>query len=170
MNVFDFAVRMELDGKAFYKELARKTRHAGLRMIFRQLAADEQKHHDIFLALKVQAKPETMKDSTALEHAKNVFADLLARKEDLGTAKDDLDGYRHAMKLEVDSFELYEGAAGKEQDKDIKELLLRVAAEEHKHYEILQNIYDFANAPSQYLAWGEFSNVGEFHQFGRDVD
>src|SRR5512144_806901 len=103
MNVFDFAVKMELEGKAFYEELARKTRHAGLRMIFRQLAVDEQKHRDIFLALKARTGPATMKDSTALEQAKSVFADLLASKEDLGPAKEDLDAYRHAMKLETDS-------------------------------------------------------------------
>jgi hypothetical protein len=28
----------------------------------------------------------------------------------------------------------------------------------------------FANAPNQYLAWGEFSNLEEFRQFGREVD
>jgi hypothetical protein len=34
----------------------------------------------------------------------------------------------------------------------------------------VQNIYDFVNAPTQYLAWGEFSNLDEFRQFGRDLD
>lgn len=32
------------------------------------------------------------------------------------------------------------------------------------------NVFDFANAPSEYLAWGEFCNLEEFRQFGRDVD
>jgi len=169
MNVFDFAIKMELEGKDFYEKLARESRHAGLRSIFLELAADEQKHHDLFLALKNQTGREAMKDTAALELAKSVFSGLLARKETLDAAGD-LDGYRRAMKLEADSFRLYEDAAGKEQDKGVKELLLRVAAEEHKHFNILENIYDFANAPSQYLAWGEFSNLEEFRQFGRDVD
>lgn len=170
MNVFDFAMKMELDGRAFYEKLARETRHDGLRNIFLQLAADEQKHYGIFLALKDQARPEVMKDSTALEQAKTVFSGLLARGENLGPLKGDLDGYSHAMDLEAESFRLYEGAARREQNTEIRELLLRIAGEEHKHFNILQNIYDFANAPTQYLAWGEFSNIGEFHQFGRDVD
>lgn len=169
MNVFDFAIKMELDGKSFYEKLARESRHDGLRGIFRRLAADEQKHHDIFLALKKENRPQTMQGSTALEGAKSVFADLLARKENLGPAGD-LEGYRHAMKMEEDSFRLYEDAAKKERDPGVRDLLLLIAAEEHRHFNILQNIYDFANAPNQYLAWGEFSNLKEFSQFGRDVD
>jgi len=82
----------------------------------------------------------------------------------------DIAAYRHAMKLEADSFRLYEEAAAKEQRAVVKELLLKIAEEEHKHFIVLENIYHFVNAPNQYLAWGEFSNLGEFRQFGRDVD
>jgi len=170
MNVFDFAMRMELDGKAFYEKLAGKTNIAGLRGIFTRLAADEQKHYEVFQALKGQAQSAAMEDSTILEETKNVFAELLKEKGALGQIQGDLEGYRYAMKLEADSFRLYEDAAGKETRHDVKNLLLRIAGEEHKHFAILQNIHDFVNAPNQYLAWGEFSNIDEFRQFGRDVD
>jgi len=73
------------------------------------------------------------------------------------------------MKLEADSFRLYEDAATKEAGAEVKSLLLKVAEEEHKHFNILENIYRFVNAPNRYLAWGEFSNLGEFRQFGRQV-
>jgi len=170
MNVFDFAIKMELDGKAFYEKLAKGTNIAGLQTIFSRLAADEQKHYEIFLALKGQAQATAMEDTTVLEQAMNVFEKLLEEKETLGPIKGDLEGYNYAMKLEADSFRLYEDAAQKERNQDVKNLLLRIAGEEHKHFSILQNIYDFVNAPNQYLAWGEFSNIDEFRQFGRDVD
>jgi len=170
MNVFDFASKMELDGKAFYENLAKGSELAGLRNVFSQLAADEQKHYDIIQALKGHAPRPAMADTPALEQAKNVFEDLLGRKDALGPVKGDLQAYLQAMKLEEDSFRLYEEAAGKEKNPAVKELLLRIAGEEHKHFEILHNIHDFFNAPSQYLAWGEFSNLAGFHQFGRDVD
>lgn len=170
MNVFDFALKMELDGKSFYEELARGTDIAGLRNIFTRLAGDEQKHYEVVLALKAGERPAAMADSNSLEQAKNVFEDLLARKAALGPVKGDLEAYRRAMKLEADSFRLYEEAAGKEALPAIRDLLLRIAGEEHKHFNILENIYDFVNAPNQYLAWGEFSNLGEFRQFGRGVD
>ena len=170
MNVFDFAIKMELDGRRFYEKLALGTELAGLRNIFLQLAADEQKHHELLLALKGQTGATAMENSTALEQARNVFEDLLARKETLGPVKGDLEAYHHAMGLEADSFRLYEEAAEKEKDRSVRELLLRIAGEEHKHFNILRNIHDFISAPSQFLAWGEFSNLAEFHQFGRDVD
>lgn len=170
MNVLDFAIKMETEGKALYEELARDAALPGLKNIFLQLAADEQKHREVISALKTGAPPAGMKDTPALEQAKTVFADLLARRESFGPVKAGIDAYRRAMKLEADSFRLYEEAAGKEKAPAVKELLLRVAGEEHKHFTILQNVYDFANAPNQYLAWGEFSNLEEFRQFGRDTD
>ncbi len=170
MNVFDFAMKMELDGKAFYEKLARDTNVAGLSTIFTRLAADEQKHFEIFQALKGQAQTATMEETTILEDAKNVFEKLIDEKEAHGAVKGDLEGYKYAMKLEADSYRLYEDAAKREKDAGLKSLMLTIAGEEHKHFDILQNIYDFVNAPNQYLAWGEFSNLDEFRNFGRDVD
>jgi len=51
----------------------------------------------------------------------------------------------------------------------VPKALLLIAAEEHKHFQILENVCAFANAPSQFLAWGEFSNLEEFRNFGRKV-
>lgn len=168
MNIFDFAIKMEQDGKAFYEKLAKNTSHPGLRTIFARLAEDEQKHSEIFQALRSGEKKVAMADSTALEFAKNVFAAL---PKDAGTeSKGDLDSYRYAMQIEAESFRLYEDAAKNEKDAGTKELLLKIAAEEHKHFQIVENIFAFINAPNQFLAWGEFSNLEEFRNFGRSVD
>lgn len=168
MNIFNFAIKMERDGKVFYEKLAKSTTLPGLQTIFSRLAEDEQKHCDIFLALQGGKENVAMADSTALELSKNVFASL---PKDAGTTvKGDLESYRYAMQLEADSFRLYEDAAKQEKQEKAKELLLKIAGEEHKHFQILENIYAFVNAPNQYLAWGEFSNLGEFRNFGRKTD
>ncbi|MEJ2700661.1 MAG: ferritin family protein, partial [Desulfuromonadales bacterium] len=112
----------------------------------------------------------TMEETTVLQDAKNVFEKLIDEKDTLGTVQGDLEGYKYAMKLEADSFRLYEDGAKREKNPDVKNLMLKVAEEEHKHFDILQNIFDFVNAPNQYLAWGEFSNLDEFRNFGRDID
>jgi rubrerythrin len=168
MNLFDFAMTMEMDGKAYYQKLAGESLLDGLKTIFTRLAEDEQKHYEIFQGLKSGAELSAMPETRALDEARNVFAELPTDESALKGVLGDLDAYQHAMKLESDSFQLYEEAATKEKDPVIKALLLKIAAEEHKHFNILGNIYHFANAPNQYLAWGEFSNLGEFHQFGRD--
>lgn len=170
MNVFDYAMKMEVDGKAFYEKLSRESTLTGLKTIFLRLAQDEQKHYEIFLALKNQTQVAAMEDSTALEDSQNVFDGLVGEKETFGAVKGDLEGYRYAMKIEADSFRLYEDAAKRERNEDVKSLLLKIAEEEHKHFTIVENIYNFVNAPKQYLAWREFSNLDEFKNFGRDVD
>ncbi|WP_432822476.1 ferritin-like domain-containing protein [Trichloromonas sp.] len=166
MNVYDFAMKMELDGKAYYQKMAEKTKLPGLKKIFLQLAEDEQKHYDIFQGLKKKT-PSAMAATTALDEAKNVFAKLLKEKSAAAEIGGDLEGYRYAMKLEADSYRFYEDAASREPDAKVKDLLLKVAGEEQKHFNILQNVFDFVNAPNQYLAWAEFSNLDEFRNFGR---
>lgn len=170
MNVYDFAMKMEEDGKAYYERMAQQTDHKGLETIFRRLAEDEQKHYETFRQLKSGSGAPSMQDTTILEDARNIFETLSGSTESPGKAKSDLDAYQKAMKLEADSFALYEDAAEKEENGEVKKILLRVADEEHKHFNILSNIYHFVNAPNEYLAWREFSNLDEFHQFGRDVD
>jgi len=169
MNVFDFAMQMEMDGKAYYEKLAEQSSLPGLRTIFTHLAEDEQKHFEIFQALRSGSKAPVMQESTALAAARNIFAELLKGAEGDAGGTDDLAAYRYAMKLEADSFRLYEDAAAKEAETEIRGLLLKVAEEERKHFSILENIFHFVNAPNQYLAWGEFSNLEEFRQFGRNT-
>jgi rubrerythrin len=160
MNIFEFAMNMEMDGKAYYEKLAAETAVVGLKSIFVNLAADEQKHYDIIQAIKSGAS-RTMADSTVLEEAKNLFADLMGDKNIVGSLKRSLDGYEHARKIEADSVRFYEDAAGKESDADTARILLRIAGEEKKHYNIMDNLYDFTLAPQNFLAWGEFSNLKE---------
>jgi rubrerythrin len=161
MNVFDFAMKMELDGKSYYLKLAEGTSIIGLKTIFTMLADDEQKHYDTILDMKEITGAGKMADSTALEKSQNIFEQLIADKHAIATMGEDLDGYRHAMKIEADSIRFYEKAAEKEPREDVRKLLLKIAEEEKKHYNIVENIYDFVLKPKYYLAWGEFSNLDE---------
>jgi len=170
MDVFEFAMTMEKDGKAYYEKLARNSSLEGLKSIFSQLAEDEQKHFELFEQMKSGVKSSALPETKSLNRAKNIFAELPRDKTSPRGVSDDLEAYQHGMKLESDSFQLYEKAAAKEKDPEVKALLLKIAAEERKHFNILGNIYHFVNAPNQFLAWGEFSNLDEFHQFGRDED
>ena len=160
MNIFEFAMKMELDGKAYYEKLAAETAVVGLKTIFVNLAADEQKHYDTIQTIK-SGTSGVMADSTVLEEAKNLFAYLIGDKNIVGSLKKSLDGYEHARKIEADSVRFYEDAAGKESNPDTAKLLLRIANEEKKHYNIMDNLYDFTLAPQNFLAWGEFSNLKE---------
>lgn len=160
MNIFDFALKMELDGKAYYEKLAAETTVGGLKSIFTSLAADEQKHYEIILAIKTGTNLK-MADSMVLETAKNLFEELAADRNIAASLKKSLDGYQHARKIEADSVRFYEDMAKKEDNPETVQLLLRIANEEKKHFNIMDNLYDYVLAPQNFLAWGEFSNLKE---------
>lgn len=170
MNIFDFAMQMEKDGKEYYEKLASQSDLPGLKTIFSQLAADEQTHFEIFQQLKAGGTLPQQPESKALETAENIFSQLPAAGQTLKTLGGSLAAYQHGMKVEASSLRFYEEAAEKEENPEIRALLLKVAEEEQKHFNILENIYQFINAPSEYLPGAEVSNVEEIRQFGREVD
>lgn len=156
MKILEFAMKMEVDGKAYYEQLAKQTLQPGLETIFLNLAADEQKHYEIFQKLINNRQDLAMQESTILATAQNIFVNL--QKENSGGftgEAESLAAYQHAMKLEADSVRLYEQAAAEETDPSRKALLLKIAAEERNHFNILENIFLFISAPDQYPAWAE---------------
>lgn len=160
MNIFDFAIKMELDGKAYYQKLAAATTDGGLKSIFSSLSSDEQKHYEAILGIK-SGTAQKMIASSALEDAKNLFELLTADKNFASSLKKSLDGYQYARKIEADSVKLYEDMAEKEDNPEAVQLLLRIADEEKQHFNILDNLCDYVLAPQNFLAWGEFSNLKE---------
>ena len=44
MNIFEYAMKMELDGKQYYEESAAKVGNPELKRILMELAGDEEKH------------------------------------------------------------------------------------------------------------------------------
>lgn len=170
MNVFDFAMQMEADAETLYRKLAKDSQVSGIRKIFTDLADDEQGHWQIFHALQQKQPSDIDTDSRTLENAKNIFQDLISSKENLPSITSNLESYRYALKLEAEAVQLYRDAAKRESNDQVKALLIRIAEEEEKHFNIVENIFNFVNAPNQYLAWAEFSSLGEFQAFGRETD
>lgn len=160
MNIFDFALKMEEDGKAYYEKLAAETSIPEFKSIFSLLAAAEQVHHDALLAMK-KGVDTAQADSKVLAQAKNIFEKLLKMNETHDTLQFDRDGYLHAINAEEESIKFYENAAKRENNESAKNLLLMLAEDEKEHLSIVENIYEFVEKPRTFLAWGEFSNLKE---------
>lgn len=150
MNVFDFAMKIELQGKAYYETLAESARIPELKGIFTGLAADEQKHYDLLRGLK-EGKNWAMADSTMLQQARSVFTDLIDRPEAPQEMQDALGAYQLALKVEAESVRLYEEMAKKEEDPVLTRLYLKLANEEKSHYNILDNLCELAKRPKEYV-------------------
>lgn len=161
MDVFEFALKMEEDGKTFYEKLAAETSVPELKRIFSLLASAEDEHRKAIESIKNNTSPGNA-DSTILENAKNVFQGLLERKNILELLKRDHNGCLRAIKLAMAGTKLYDKMAAKETNPTTAKILAILAKEERRHLEIMENIYDFIEAPRDYLAWGESSNLKEF--------
>lgn len=168
MNVFDFAIEMEDSGCEYYTGLAKTATLPGLKTVFTSMAEDERKHSEFFRSLKMGNQDLNLPEASSLITAQNVFSFLPRDEEALKGMTDVLQAYTHGMKLEADSFKFYQDAASKEDNLEVKALILKIASEEQEHFNILENLFNFVNAPNQSLEWAEFSNLGEFSQFGRD--
>ncbi len=106
MNVFDFALKMEADGKAYYEKLATETGIPEFKNIFSLLAAAEQNHHDALQAMKEGIDPAKA-EAKVLDHARNVFMKLLRMDYTHDRLLFDRDGYLQAMKAEEESIKFY---------------------------------------------------------------
>ena len=48
MNIYDFAIQMEKDGEAYYRELGERSKQEGLKYIFTLLADEEKELCNLF--------------------------------------------------------------------------------------------------------------------------
>jgi len=161
MNVFDCAIKMEVEARKYYEKLAANTDVPELKNLFTLLAAAEQEHHDALLGMKESADPQKTKFK-ALQEAACLFKPLLAKRELMADRAGFPDAYRQVVKEEEEGVGFYEELAAKATDEGIRKVLLMIADEERKHLSIVENIYSFVESPKNFLAWGEFSNLKEF--------
>jgi rubrerythrin len=159
MNILDFALQMEADGKAYYEKLVIESASKEMKNLFSLLADAEQSHYDALLARKNEVA-FAKADSQLLEQAQNIFQRLMEMKGH-GSFRVDTDGYRHAIKAEEQSIRFYQESAEKETAPEVQRLLRTLADEERVHLNIVENIYEFVESPKFFLVWREFSNLKE---------
>jgi len=159
MDIFEFAKQMEKDGEDYYRELAENAENHGLKHILTMLADDEIKHYNILSAMARKEKPE-MTETAVLKSAKNVFAGMKGKNIDPHTNQ--IVMYKKAQELEKKSQGFYEEKAGEVDDPHHKELFLKIAGEEKRHYFLLENLITFVSRPMSWLEDAEFNHLEDY--------
>jgi rubrerythrin len=160
MDIFAFAMKMEQDGEAFYRDLAKKTANTGIANILEMLADEELKHYKAVKAL--QTGPPFMAETNILGQAKNVFERIRDFDESLNIDADQIHLYHKAMDIEKQSEDFYLDRADQVKEPGQKELFLKLATEERKHYFLLENIVDFISRPKSWLENAEFFHLEDY--------
>lgn len=162
MTAFEFAMKMELDGKSYYEKQADKMTHPALKKLFSELASDEERHYQIFKEMSAGKKPEyeAAFKTSILATTKNVFQKLSASKTKIDDLPDSVrEAWGGALDIEDKSVKFYHEQAGKVSDSDQKRIWNSIAAEEQKHWTAINYVIDFISRPKQWLEDAEWSNI-----------
>ena len=106
MDIYKFAMQMELDGRHFYLDLAKKTENAGIKNILTMMAESEAKHYNVILDMQKNDKAEYSKDAEVLTKIKNIFTKMREEKE-IDVDVSQVEFYKKALEIEADSEKFY---------------------------------------------------------------
>ena len=166
MGVFDFALKMELDGEQYYREQAAQAKHEELKTVLTGLADDEQRHFQIVQSLQkqkgngyIEADPAISKQRNVFELAKN--KDFIPKdKESIAKLKaEQVDIYRVALTKEEESIALYKKLQQTATSPNEKIVLEKLMHEEEKHKDVLDNIIQMFNRVNEWVESPEFHHT-----------
>ncbi|MCP4684065.1 MAG: ferritin family protein [bacterium] len=164
MNVFEYAMKMETDGRKFYLDSAEKAESPALKKILLQLADDEVKHYAIFKAMKdgEMADYKEAEKTTILKTVKNVFENLRDEGKDLSFSAEAKKIWEEAREVERQAEEFYREKANELDSEEQKRILNRIADEEHRHWVTMNNVIQFLDRPNHWLEDAEWSNIEDY--------
>ncbi len=160
MDIFEYAMQMEKDGEQYYRTLVEQTENKGLRTIFTELANDEVKHYKVIEKMRNEASE--MVDTNILADAQNIFQEMKESGQSFDFDVKQIDIYRQAQQVEQKSRDFYLDKADEIKEPYQRELFLKLAEEEKKHYFILENIIAFVSRPETWLENAEFYHLEEY--------
>lgn len=158
--MFEFAMEKEKYSEDYYRRLAGKSNNKGLKTVFNMLANEEAKHYKIVSDMKEDIAPD-LAETTVLSDAKNVFAKMRDSVQNFNFNISEIKLYKRALNIEKQSRDFYLEKAN-EAEKTCKEIFLKLADEEKKHYFLLENIIDFVSRPKTWLENAEFYHLEEY--------
>ncbi len=160
MDIYKFAMQMELDGRHFYQDLATKTENAGIKSVLTMMAESEAKHYNVILDMQKNDKTEYSKDTEVLTKIKNVFTKMKEEKE-IDVDVSQVEFYKKALEIETNSEKFYLERADEEKDAHRKEIFLTLAKEEKGHCILLENIVNLVSQPDSWIENSEWYDIDE---------
>jgi rubrerythrin len=164
VDVFEFAMKMEQDGRDFYLRHAETVDNPALKKILLELADDEAKHFAIFKALRdgQNAEYKDEEQTKIFGTVKNVFEEIKANNPDYTPPAKAKDIWEEARAVEKRAEEFYRETAKELGDEHIGNILNRIADEEHKHWVTMENVIRYLDRPQHWLEDAEWSNLEDY--------
>ncbi len=155
MEGLSFAINMEVEGEAYYREQAQKNRGNALEHVFSDLA-DEESRHAALLRECEREQPFTGGE----DFSSNVFDGLSDFKLDVIAQPGQIEAYRLALDMEKKSIELYERLLNEAGGHS--ELYEFLIGQEKEHYRVLEEIIRLLSRSEQWVESAEFGRREEY--------
>jgi rubrerythrin len=160
MNVFEFALQKEKSSEELYRRLSEKATNKGLKRICDMLADEENSHYKVIEKMRKNA-PAQVKSTTLPDDAVQIFSRMHDSTERFDFDVTELQLYQKARDMEKESESFYREQA-KAAGEALRGIFRKLAAEEHKHYFLLQSICDFVAKPQTFLENAEFNHIKDY--------
>ncbi len=155
MNVYEYAMKVEKEGEAYYREMAEMSPNAGLKRIFTMLADEEVKHYNVFKSMMKKEKLD-LENLNLLTDTDTIFATLSQEKDNVAFDEKQINYYKDAISREENSHNFYIEKSKDIDDENERQIFLEIAHEEVKHKKILEEIVHFLEEPENWVASAEF--------------
>jgi rubrerythrin len=159
------AIKLEIQGQAFFNHAAEATQNELGKKMFARLAQEEVKHLEVFSRLfssviktddwKRQVRNEELKGSSAVITA---LAERLKRAE----GQSEVEALRIGMELEQKAIDFFSATASGTADAAAREIFEKIAEEERFHYDLLQAQHDSVTGSGFWLDSSEFQMDGKY--------
>jgi rubrerythrin len=152
---------MEKDGYAFYTKAAAKTSSDMGRTIFESLAADEQRHLDIFQ--KMFEEKVIKSEWNDLINSSKKYANIPIFPTDIKNASDididstEIDALRIAMDNEKEAIDYYTKIKETLDNQELRNVIDEIIEQEKNHFSLLENEFNHINTTGY---WFEFDYLG----------
>ncbi|MFW6181893.1 MAG: ferritin family protein [Spirochaetota bacterium] len=139
-SIVDFAIQRELEAVEFYRRLEAHTRFSDKKRMLRDLERMERRHAQALERLRDQVPGDTAAPADAQAQDLHLSDYLVPPPERGELSYGDI--LVVAMKKEETSHRLYTELAGRQRDETLRNLFLRLAAEESGHKRLFEELYD----------------------------
>jgi len=158
------AVQMELEGRQFYLEAAKKVESAGVREILEYLAESEKYHiekfNQIYRSLeKDPAWTESLAAFTPPKHEPYVCVLAMSKEYQASGGKDDLQALRTGINMENCSIDYYTKLARETNSPLARRFFMSIAHEERGHYLMLLDMHNYLSLPEDWFYVKQMSHV-----------
>jgi rubrerythrin len=165
VGVIKEAIRLEINGRAFFNHAAEVTHNELGKKMFKKLAQDETGHldtfGDLFTAVTGAEEWRKLVDQEELKGESSLIEELKARMKK-GERASELEAISIGMELERNAVDFFEKSARESTDPKAKEILEKICEEERFHYDLLQAQYDSVNNSGFWMDSAEFRMDGKF--------